>query len=156
MVRLVNAMQLPAYITGQRWDILAWNSAAAALFADFGRLPHAERNILIYMLTDPQARSLFGRSWTGEARRMIDQFRTDFDVCADDPAFAALVKLLRARSTEFRKWWSAHDVRPQAAGRKLLHHPIRGDLIAEYVTLQSNDDWRLKLVMYLVTTEKIL
>src|ERR1700761_7739750 len=35
--RLIDALDQPAYVTGRRWDILAWNQAAADVFA-FDRL----------------------------------------------------------------------------------------------------------------------
>src|SRR4051794_6476875 len=69
--RLVESLPVPAYLTGQRWDILAWNDAAAMLFGDFSQRAHEDRNILHWMLTDPAAKSLFGRGWTEEARRMV-------------------------------------------------------------------------------------
>ena len=47
-------------MSGQRWDVLAWNAAAADLIADFGNLPIEDRSILIYMLTDRTAPRLFG------------------------------------------------------------------------------------------------
>ena len=152
--RIVRALEVPAYVTGQRWDILAWNAAAAALFMDFGRLPPGERNILLYMLTDADARRLFGDTWAAEARRMVAQFRMNFGIWAGDPAFEALVALLQQRNPHFQKWWHAHDISPQAAGRKTLHHATRGTLFAEYATLQANDDQRLKLVMYLVSASE--
>ena len=48
--RLVECLSQPAYVTGQRWDLLAWNRAAVDIFGDFGRLPIQDRNILIFML----------------------------------------------------------------------------------------------------------
>jgi hypothetical protein len=33
-------LNLPAYVTGRRWDVLAWNAAAEEIFA-FSRLPEA-------------------------------------------------------------------------------------------------------------------
>lgn len=148
LVRLVESMPFPAYVTGQRWDVLAWNAAAADLLIDFAGMPAPERNVLIYMLTERGARALFGEAWEGLARRMLAQFRSDYADWAGDAAFEELVALLGARSAAFRSWWSTHEVRGLAAGEKLLHHPRHGDLLAEYVTLQSNDDKRLKLVMY--------
>jgi hypothetical protein len=47
----------------------------------------AERNILGYMLTTPAARALFGRTWTGEAQRMIAMYRTTYDQRRGDPLF---------------------------------------------------------------------
>ena len=34
----------PAYVIGRRWDYLAWNDAATALFGDLGAVPKAARN----------------------------------------------------------------------------------------------------------------
>src|SRR6516164_1841827 len=41
--RMLESMNQPAYITGRRWDVLAWNAAAEEVFA-FGRLPEQDRN----------------------------------------------------------------------------------------------------------------
>lgn len=35
--RLVAGLPQPAYVTGLRWDLLAWNAAAVDLFTDFGQ-----------------------------------------------------------------------------------------------------------------------
>ncbi len=83
--RLVERLDQPACVTGRRWDVLAWNKAAAAIFADFGRMDEADRNILLYMLTEPDTRRLFGSGWAAEARRMVAQFRTTHDLWAGDP-----------------------------------------------------------------------
>jgi PAS domain-containing protein len=145
--RLVESLDQPAYLTGRRWDILAWNTAAAELF-DFGRLAEEDRNILIYMLTDPDARRLFGDSWAAEARRMVAQFRATHDLWASDPAFIDLLECLRNGSTEFVTWWEGHDIRGSVAGKKLLNHPRKGSLRFEYATFQANDDPALKLAIY--------
>jgi hypothetical protein len=74
----------------------------------------------------------------------------DFGARSGDPAFTAPVDLLRARSEPQRNRWAAHDVCPQGAGRKRMLHPRHDVPTAEYATLQSNDDRRLKLVAHLV------
>ncbi len=145
--RTVSRLSLPAYITGRRWDILAWNRAANDLFG-FGRLPQADRNILIYTFLDRDARLLFGPRWADEARRMIALFRATHDFHANDPAFAALIERLRSGNPQFAKWWKAHDVRSGASGQKVFLHPKRGMLRYEYATFQANDDPALKLAIY--------
>src|SRR3984893_10311826 len=60
--RTVEGLNQPAYITGRRWDVLAWNKAAEEIFA-FGRVPEEDRNILISVLTNPTTRRRFGASW---------------------------------------------------------------------------------------------
>ncbi|MEH2251083.1 helix-turn-helix transcriptional regulator [Nostoc sp.] len=146
--RLVESLNQPAYITGRRWDILAWNAAAADIFTDFDRLAEEDRNILTYVLTDPNARRLFGATWADEAKRMVAQFRTTYDFWAGDPAFLDLLERLRQGSPEFVIWWEAHDIRNVATGQKLLNHPKKGLLRFEYATFQANDDPGLKLAIY--------
>jgi transcriptional regulator with XRE-family HTH domain len=146
--RVVENLTQPAYITGRRWDILAWNEAATDLFTDFGAMSQQDRNILVYMLTDVHARRLFGANWAREARRMVAQFRASHDLWAGDPAFLDLQARLSQGCLEFASWWEAHDVRGAVAGRKRLNHPAKGTLWAEYATFQANDDPALKLVIY--------
>lgn len=145
--RVIDALHLPAYVTGRRWDVLAWNDAAAEIFR-FDRLPEADRNTLICVLTNPHTRRLFGDGWAEEAKRMVDQFRATHDLWAGDPAFLDLLARLRAGCAEFQGWWEAHDVRNVAAGRKSLTHPRHGVVRFDYVTFQANDDPALKLVIY--------
>jgi len=146
--RIVEGIGHPAYVTGRRWDILAWNKAAADIFTDFGHLAGADRNILLYVLTDPGARRLFGAAWANDARRMVAQFRATHDLWAGDPAFRDLLARLRRGSPEFAAWWEAHDIRGNATGQKLLSHPEKGLLHFEYATFQANDDPSLKLAIY--------
>ena len=106
------------------------------------------RNTLICMLTLPQTKALFGKSWAEQAERMVAEFRATHDLWAGDPAFIDLLDRLRAGSKEFAGWWEAHDVRSGRAGQKLLNHPTRGKLRLEYASFQANDDPALKLVIY--------
>ncbi len=144
---LVESLNHPAYVTGRRWDILAWNKAAAEIFA-FDRLAAEDRNILVCILTKPETRRLFGAAWADEAKRVVAQFRATHDLWAGDPAFLELLDRLRRGSPEFAVWWEAHDISSAAAGRKLLRHPKKGMLRFEYATFQANDDPALKLVIY--------
>lgn len=145
--RLVESLPQPAYITGRRWDVLAWNKAAAEIFA-FDRVAEADRNILVSILTKPATRRLFGAGWADEAKRAVALFRATHDLWAGDPAFSELVARLREGSAEFRRWWEAHDIRSAAAGQKLLHHPKKGLLRFDYASFQANDDPGLRLVIY--------
>ncbi|WBO22899.1 helix-turn-helix domain-containing protein [Sphingomonas abietis] len=148
IIHVVASLPQPAYVTGQRWDILAWNDAAAELFTDFERIPAEDRNILLYVLADPAGRRLFGASWAQEARRMVSLFRVAHDLWAGDPAFATLVETLGARCPEFGVWWTSHDIGAPVSGTKTLHHPVRGELRFDFATFQANDDPALKLAIY--------
>jgi transcriptional regulator with XRE-family HTH domain len=147
LCQLVKGLRQPAYITGRRWDVLAWNSAAEALFR-FGRLPEEDRNILIHLLTTPHARRSFGAAWANQAQRVVAQFRATHDMWAGDPAFVELLARLRAGCPELAAWWKGHDVRRASAGTKLLEHPTKGPMRFAHTSFQSNDDPRLRLVVY--------
>lgn len=150
--RIVESLEKPAYLSGRRWDVLAWNAAAVRLFTDFGAVPERDRNLLIYVLTDPGVRRLFGDTWAGEARRMVAQFRAAHDVSPDDPAFVELADRLRSECAEFATWWDAHDVRRVDSGTKRLSHPTLGELSADYATFFVSSDASLKLAIYDVVT----
>jgi len=145
--RVVDGLNQPAYITGQRSDVLAWNKAADEIFA-FSRVPEADRNTLISVLTTPQGRRMFGDSWADQAQRMVAQFRATHDLWAGDPAFVELLDRLRRGCPEFHGWWETHDIRGGGAGLKHLSHPTKGKLRFEHAAFQSNDDPALKLVIY--------
>lgn len=147
LCELVQSLNQPAYITGRRWDVLAWNAAADEIFG-FSRLAHEDRNTLLLVLCRPDARRMFGTHWKKLARRMVAQFRATHDLWAGDPAFVDLIERLRNGSREFRQWWSAHDIAGLAAGEKLLDHPEKGRMTLKYATFQANDDPALKLAIY--------
>jgi PAS domain-containing protein len=147
LLRLLESLTQPAYVTGRRRDLVAWNAAADDIFG-FEALAEDERNILVSMLTIPRSRDLFGPGWAAEAQRMVAQFRATHDLWAGDPAFVALLKRLRDGCPEFDAWWERHDVRRPVSGVKTLRHPTRGVIAFEHASFQANDDPGLKLVIY--------
>jgi len=145
--RIVESLNQPAYITGRRWDVLAWNKSAEDVFS-FSRLPEEDRNILVIILTRPATRRLFGAGWSEQARRVVAQFRATHDLWANDPAFVEILDRLHRGCPEFDGWWKAHDVRAAAAGRKQMTHPKKGVLSFEHASFLADDDPALKLVVY--------
>lgn len=146
--QIVAGLPQPAYLTGQRWDVLAWNDAASALFGDFAKLPPEERNILHWMFTHPDARQVFGPTWEAEARRMLALFRAAHDLWPGDAAFASLMNQVRAACPDVAIWWSEHGVAAPVSGSKRLHHPVLGVVRYDHASFQANDDPALKLALY--------
>ena len=147
LLRLLESLSQPAYVSGRRRDIVAWNAAANEVFG-FDQLAADECNSLILMLTVPRSRDLFGPGWADEAQRMVAQFRATHDLWAGDPAFVALLRRLRDGCLEFETWWERHDVRWPVSGRKTLHHPTKGLIAFDHASFQANDDPSLRLVIY--------
>ncbi len=145
--RLIESLPQPAYITGRRWDILAWNTAAAEVFA-FDRLPADDRNMLVCMLVNPATRRLFGQGWADEAKRMVASSgrRT-----TSGPAIrrsSSLLERLRqaARNSSPGGPPTMSAMSPAAASSSSIRS--KGKLHFEHASFQANDDPALKLVIY--------
>src|SRR4029079_12068624 len=83
----------PAYIVGPRWDVLAWNAGAVAIFGDYGLLEGDARNILHGVFTDPHRRHLLvDREQL--ARATLAAFRAESAKYTGDPDFERLIALM--------------------------------------------------------------
>jgi transcriptional regulator with XRE-family HTH domain len=137
----------PAYLKGGRWDVLAANRAARALFADFPARAPGDRNLLWWMFTDPAARKVYVH-WEQEASAMLARFRAAAARRPGDPDFTGLIDRLHQASPEIRDWWPRHDVLPVGGGTKRLHHPAIGDVTFEHAVLQVADHPEQTLVCF--------
>jgi transcriptional regulator with XRE-family HTH domain len=145
--RMIDRLQMPAYVTNRLGDVLHWNAAADDLFG-FSEVSGEDRNVYAGMFLRPATRKLFGTGWDAEAKRMLAEFRPVYDVNASDPRFLRLVGRLQAGSTAFAKWWDLHDIKTGGAGRKTLYPPSGGKAKYEYVALQATENPGLKVVIY--------
>jgi transcriptional regulator with XRE-family HTH domain len=137
----------PAYILGQRWDYLAWNRAASALFGDFGAVPKPERNHVWLTFMDPARRELFP-DWARSIRLLVARFRADSAHHVGDPSFEELIAALRASSPEFCKLWKRHEVAGTGVGRKQVEHPIAGPMVFEHAVFNPSEAPDQRLVLY--------
>jgi transcriptional regulator with XRE-family HTH domain len=142
----------PTYITGQRWDLLAWNQAACAIFGNFELLPLEERNILWFVFMNENLRQILV-DWEVHARLVLAQFRINYSRFIGDPWFAELINALEVASPEFRLWWKEHDILGRTDGQKEINHPLVGQLVLNYVVFRVADSPNLEVVMYLPSPE---
>ncbi|WP_405798142.1 helix-turn-helix domain-containing protein [Streptomyces sp. NBC_01506] len=137
--RMLTAMDgVPAYVTGWRSDLLAWNAMAAAVFGDWDRLPPGERNWARIVFLSPDSRRLF-TDWETQATGAVGALRRHASCRPDDPRLLSLVAELATRSEDFRRLWSRHDVPEHHHGTTRLQHPLAGALTLSYETLQLPD-----------------
>ncbi len=116
----------PAYVLGRRYDYLAWNKAADALFSISDIIsdtssPYA-RNLVWRLFTSPTTRER--PNWEAVARATLAEFRTASARYPDDPWFEELIEDL-----------------------KQVEHPTLGYLEFEHFTLQvlTNPDIRIMI-----------
>jgi transcriptional regulator with XRE-family HTH domain len=137
----------PAYVTGRRWDVLAWNRAAAAIFGDYGLLKGDERNIIHMVFTNPQHRRLLV-GWEELARVVLASFRAESAKYTGDPDFERLITLMMRSSPEFRAWWPERDVLRRLSGVKHVRHPVAGTMAFEHMSFSIDDGSDMRLVVY--------
>ncbi len=137
----------PAFVSGRRWDILAWNDAGCAVFGDFRRMTTRERNTIWGIFTDPRSRQ-YVVDWEEDARHILAQFRSSCGRYPGDAQLTELIHDLQLCSPEFRAWWPDHEVRSGQEGRKTLNHPQVGYLLFERLTFQVFDTPDLKVTVY--------
>ena len=142
----------PAFLKGRRWDVLAANRTARALFTDWSARDPGDRNLLWWMFTAPEARKVYVH-WEKEASDMLGRFRAAAGRRPDDPDFTELIERLHQASPEVRSWWPRYDVQPIGGGTKHLHHPALGDVAFQHTVLQVADQPEQRLVYF--TTDDV-
>jgi transcriptional regulator with XRE-family HTH domain len=149
--RLIDQMEYgPAWVFGERWDIVAWNRAASVIHGDLATLQGIERNGLYQLFLGDRMRSILV-DWEVHGRMCVAKLRATYASRVDDPWFNELVTVLRTRSDEFERWWNENDIAGTSQeGVKHYEHPEAGRLVFDYSVLEVLDERMssLRLVAY--------
>jgi len=139
MRRLLDQLtETAAVVLGKRMDVLAWNHAAAALYADFAAIPAGRRNYVRLLFTDPVVRGMH-LEWQHDARDAVAALRMQAAADPDDRELTRLVGELSVRDPDFRTWWAEHHVTSASYGTKRYRHPLVGDLTLDCDVWSSPD-----------------
>ncbi len=136
----------PAYVMGRRWDYLAWNKAAEAIFNVSETSSLYERNRIWRLFTNPTMRER--PNWEMVARGTLAEFRATSARYPGDCGFEELIEDLKQVSPEFCRWWPHHDARSSLEGPKTIEHAMLGRLEFEHITLQVFNNPDLRIVIY--------
>ncbi|MFD3455000.1 helix-turn-helix transcriptional regulator [Streptomyces sp. NPDC058691] len=127
---LEHMTDIAAFVVNARYDVIAWNPLATALFEDFSAAPPARRNLITrhFLHPDPAARHYgmtgaeeFGRLAVGHLRAAAGRYPTD-------PQIRTMVGTLRKQSAEFAELWDGHHVENGSHHSKTMQHPLVGTL----------------------------
>jgi transcriptional regulator with XRE-family HTH domain len=141
---LLAALEVPAFVEGRAFDVLASNPLALAFSP---RLRPGENRLRSLML-DPEERE-FHADWEAATAEFVGSFRKSI---GDDTADAHIVELvgeLSLASARFRTLWARHDVRRLQGGTTSVRHPSLGELRLHREKLPVDD---LTLVLYYADT----
>jgi transcriptional regulator with XRE-family HTH domain len=114
---------LPASVVNERFDLLAWNAAFAALFPTVVGVPGADRNTLWLCFTHPACCHPYVNR-ADELGRMVAQLRAAYGRHVGEPAWTFFVRRLQAASPDFGRMWARHEVSSPASYHKIFRHPV--------------------------------
>jgi len=144
---LDNLVDTPAMVLGRCFDVLAWNTLAAALFIDFNQVPRHHRNYLRLLFLHSEVRGRYD-DWRGIARTCVAFLRMAVVERPADPRLAEVVGDLSVHDPDFRAWWAERNVDYQTFGTKSLRHPLVGAFTLDWQLLRSaHDDGQTIFVM---------
>ena len=143
---------LPAVLLGRRNDVLAWSAMGHALLAphipfDSPAEPAIRPSMPRLLFLDPQVRGLY-RDWKYEARTNVSYLRRISGKYPDDTRLAELVGELCMKDSEFASLWDSGRVSECTGGLKHFHHPMVGELSAEFQTWLQSDSPDHRLEVY--------
>jgi transcriptional regulator with XRE-family HTH domain len=149
LLQMLNSIQIPAYIMGRTWDVLAWNHPASDLFAGWLDVPEkndTRPNLLRFVFQHPIAKQ-FVVDWEMRARRLVAEFRADCRSRLEEPELKHLVNELSQANPDFDRFWKQHDVLERQGGQRNFMHPKHGLISYSQVTLRPVEQEQLKLVL---------
>ncbi|WP_291835876.1 helix-turn-helix transcriptional regulator [Brevundimonas sp.] len=146
--RVLDVMETsPAIMKNATWDVVAWNSAAAAVLTDYGALPPEGRNVLRLIFTHSRVKAA-QEDWWAVARYVVAAFRADAARAGAGDEIGRLVEELSRLSPEFETLWRENQVIAHGEGLKRLHHAELGVLELEFSTFAVEGRPELAMVVY--------
>lgn len=137
----------PAIVSNGRNDLLATNHLGRAMYSDLFAGATGTPNFARFTFLDPAARRFYP-NWEFFADITVATLRTEAGRDPHDRRLHELVGELSTRSEEFRRRWSAHDVRIHTTGTKHFHHSVVGDLVLAYETVDLRSGPGLSMTVY--------
>ncbi|WP_199786159.1 helix-turn-helix transcriptional regulator [Streptomyces sp. AA4] len=142
----------PAWICNGRYDVLATNPLARALYAPMLTEPRRPANTARFVYLEPEAARAFFVDYDRIASDVAAKLRMEAGRNPHDEDLIALVGELSTHSELFRQRWASQDVRLHRSGRKRLHHPAVGRLDLDVESMDLPTDPGLLLNVYTAPT----
>lgn len=137
----------PALIGNSRYDVLAMNQLARALYSPVLADPRRPANTARFLYLNPEAADFFV-DYDRIAGDAAAKLRMEAGRNPHDEELIALVGELSTCSELFRQRWASQDVRLHRSGRKRMRHPIVGQLDLDVESLELPAEPGLYLNVY--------
>lgn len=138
----------PAWMCNGRYDVLAMNHLARALFSPVLADRRRPANTARFVYLDPEAAQTFFVDYDRVACDVAAKLRMEAGRNPHDEELMTLVGELSTRSELFRQRWASQDVRLHRSGRKRVHHPVVGQLDLDVESMEMPAEPGLLLNVY--------
>jgi hypothetical protein len=138
----------PAWICNGRYDVLAVNHLARALYSPVLADTRRPANTARFVYLEPEAARTFFVDYDRIAGDVAAKLRMEAGRNPHDEELIALVGELSTRSELFRQRWASQDVRLHRSGHKRLHHPVVGRLDLDVESMEMTAEPGLLLNVY--------
>jgi len=138
---------MPASVVNERFDLLAWNSAYAALWPGVTGAAPGERNILWQCFTYPDCCHPYVNRHE-QVAMLVAQLRGAYGRHLGEPAWTGFVRRLQAVSATFARLWDEHEVASQASYLKIFRHPAYPKLTLTTTSLAVQAVPGTRMVVY--------
>jgi hypothetical protein len=136
-----------AFVRNDRLDVLSAHRLGEAFYAQQFDDPVRPVNSARFVFLDPRAKEFF-LDWATIASDCVGILRAEAGRDPYDKRLSDLIGELSTRSEEFRVRWADHNVKLHRTGVKRFHHPVVGNLILDFETLDLPGDPGQKLLAY--------
>ncbi|WP_223638645.1 helix-turn-helix transcriptional regulator [Corallococcus sp. EGB] len=144
LAHTIEAHRHPAVVSTVRWDVVAMNGPALKLWGD-QRGTNALRNTFLGKVPP-----LATVEREAHARNLVARFRAEAARAGAHEQFQELADELMAKSPEFRRLWTQHDLHAEPEGMKVVDLPGTGRIELAHVTLMhiEPDARALRVLFY--------
>lgn len=141
----VHQVASPCYLLDITWNMLAWNSAAQALFTGWlGSEPRP--NMMTFMFQHPLSKTLVC-DWENRASRIVAELRADTMHYQHDQGLNAFVNRMNNDSETFREYWSRQQVVVREGGERTFRNAQGGLQQFRQVSWQLTSNRSVKMIM---------
>jgi transcriptional regulator with XRE-family HTH domain len=147
ILRMIEALDVPALVMSLRWDVVAWNELYAKAIRDYSELPPDQRNLARILFTRPEYR-IDEEEYEAMVRRVVPKLRVDYSQAGCDPDFEALIDELNEASSGFQRAWRDTTVMARSYGINVVRHATLGKISFEHTSYVPEGHPALRLVIY--------
>ncbi|GAB3881932.1 helix-turn-helix transcriptional regulator [Kibdelosporangium lantanae] len=148
LVQVAGGAPYPLYAIDYSGEVIAWNDVCRDWYTDWSKLAGIERNIVWWMLMNPEARERIV-DWSDDAKDIVGRTRALSARFPHDPRVSELLTRLHAECEEFVRWWPDHDVRGQRQRSRRFRVDGQAIRSMRLVVVHPADDQHVTMAFHL-------